>query len=153
MLNFKICLVRVRSVILASGFCAVFSVHPGIAADAPAVAVVAEVAPLAVAPPVAVLPVVPGSYDVVGINAVDKTSYAGVVLVSKKGEAYLVKYQDSDEKSTGIASQLGNVLAVAYADDNKATICLMEPDGMAGFRGQCVEQGEDLLYREDWKRR
>ncbi|MBF0271563.1 MAG: hypothetical protein HQL98_05730 [Magnetococcales bacterium] len=131
------------------------------AAAAPAAAAPAAAAPAAAAPaaaasaaaaPAAAAPAVVGSYDVSGVSAVDKSNFEGVALVTKKGEAYQVKYEDSEGKYTGIAFMTGNTLGIAYSGENKPTICLMEPDG-TGWKGQCIEQSETFLSKESWKRR
>ncbi|MBF0191813.1 MAG: hypothetical protein HQL99_11850, partial [Magnetococcales bacterium] len=119
------------------------------AAPAAAAAPVAA-APVAAAPVAA--PAIAGSYDVSGVSAVDKSSFEGVALVTKKGEAYQVKYEDSEGKFTGIAFGMGNVLGIAYSSENKPSVCLMEPDG-TGWKGQCIEHGETFLSKESWKRR
>ena len=127
---------------------------PAPAAVAPAPAPVAAApapAPVAVAP--APAPVILGSYDVSGVNAVDKKPYEGVAIITKKGEAYQVNYEDSDGKYMGVAFYAGNVLGIAYASENKPTICLMEPDGTTGWKGQYIERGENFLSKELWKRR
>ncbi len=124
------------------------------AAAAPAAAAPAAAAPAAAAPaPAAGKPVIVGSYDVTGVNAVDKSNFSGVAMISKKGEAFQVHYEDSEGKSTGIASMMGNVLGLAFSDDNKPTLCLMEPDGTTGWKGHCIEKEETFLNQETWKRR
>ncbi|MBF0140427.1 MAG: hypothetical protein HQL74_09115 [Magnetococcales bacterium] len=158
---------RNRSVIaiFALGLCSIVSTQlnaapeatPAAPAAAPAAAAPAPAAPAPAAPapaaPAASKPVIVGSYDVTGVNAVDKSNFSGVAMISKKGEAFQVHYEDSEGKSTGIASMMGNVLGLAFSDDNKPTLCLMEPDGTTGWKGHCIEKEETFLNQETWKRR
>ncbi|MEO5328974.1 MAG: hypothetical protein H7829_12115 [Magnetococcus sp. THC-1_WYH] len=124
---------------------------PAAAAPAPAPAAPAAAAPAVAAP--AVAPVVVGSYDVSGVSAVDKSTYEGVAIITKKGEAYHVSYEDSEGKLVGVASLLGNSLGMAFADSSKPTICMLDVDGTTGWKGHCIEQGEDFINKENWKRR
>ena len=79
------------------------------------------------------MPTIVGSYDVSGVNAVDKKSYEGVAIISKKGEAYQVTYEDSDGKFLGVGFPMGNVFGIAFSTENKPTLSLMEPDGAIGW--------------------
>ncbi|MBF0161952.1 MAG: hypothetical protein HQL88_06665 [Magnetococcales bacterium] len=85
-------------------------------------------------------------------DAVEKVTRDAVVIVSKRGEAFRVDYQDSDGKYTGIAFLQGNVLGVAYADESKPSLYLLEPDG-TGWKGRYIDSGETFLSKEEWKRR
>ncbi|MBF0136527.1 MAG: hypothetical protein H7833_01990 [Magnetococcus sp. DMHC-1] len=168
MSNLKKCRLGSIAAVLSLGLCSVLP-SLAIAADAPAAAAPAAAAPAAAAPapapaaaaPAAAAPaaapaaqaVAVGSYNVSGVNAVDKSPYEGVAIISKKGEAFQINYQDSEGKYLGIAIQMGNMLAAAFAEGKKPTVCVMEPDGTTGWKGQCIEQGEDFISKEVWKRR
>ncbi|MEO5350636.1 MAG: hypothetical protein H7836_13465 [Magnetococcus sp. YQC-3] len=144
------------AVLFSLGLCAVLPVS-AMAADKPAEPLAAA-APNPAPPPVAVppapiaLPAVAGSYDVRYIDAVEKVAKEAVVIVSKRGEAFKVDYQDSEGKYSGIAFLQGNVLGVAYADASKPSLYLLEPDG-TGWRGRYIDSGDSFLSKEEWKRR
>ncbi|MBF0602559.1 MAG: hypothetical protein HQL07_02555 [Nitrospirae bacterium] len=175
MLNPKTRRIRSLAAFLSLGLCVLTSATASAASDAaapaaapaasaPAAAAPAAAAPAAAAPAApaaaapaaaapAAAPVVVGSYDVSGVSAVDKSTYEGVAIITKKGEAYHVSYEDSEGKLVGVASLLGNSLGMAFADSSKPTICMLDVDGTTGWKGHCIEQGEDFINKENWKRR
>ena len=83
----------------------------------------------------------------------NKKSYEGVAIVTKKGEAYQIAYEDSDTKLVGVGIPMGNVFGIAYSSENKPTISMMEPDGANGWKAQFIERGEKFISKETWKRR
>lgn len=141
-------------------------VAPVVAAPTPpevaAPAAPVMVAPIAPAPlPAAVTalvappspPKVVGSYDIVGKNAVDKSSYQGVASVYQQGELYRVVYADSEQKLTGIGILAGNALGVAYATDQQPTILVLTPNAKGGWSGHWAFGPDEFLSSEEWNRR
>lgn len=152
MLNPKTRRIRSLAAFLSLGLCVLTFATASAAPDAATPAAAAAPAPAAAAAPAAA-PVVVGSYDVSGVSAVDKSTYEGVAIITKKGEAYHISYEDSEGKLVGVASLLGNSLGMAFADSSKPTICMLDVDGTTGWKGHCIEQGEDFINKENWKRR
>lgn len=111
----------------------------------------------AVAAPIAAsqaaLPAVEGTYDVSGVQAVDKSTYNGIATVSKKDETYKVVYQDDEEKLVGVGMVTGGVFGVAFTSEGKPCLLLLQPDGANGWKGYYSEVGENFLNAEQWKRR
>ncbi|MEO5341354.1 MAG: hypothetical protein H7837_12705 [Magnetococcus sp. MYC-9] len=132
---------------------------PAAPAAAPAAPAAAPAAPVAAPAPAAApaaavaVPAVAGSYDVSYTDAVEKKTKEGVVIVSKKGEGFKVDYEDADGKYTGIAFLQGSTLGVAYAENNKASLYLLEPSATGGWKGRYMEAGDSFLSTEEWKRR